>query len=133
MEIYLFCSDNNTLSNIIAENNGDNGIEIASSDYNTFNGLITSGNGIYGVEIVNSKNNTFYNWQIPEGWNNCGKINNSGYMGNIFYNSPSGNSTEGNESSSEVSSGNTIKTPIPLPAIIIVLSILIIALRRINN
>ena len=107
-------SDYNTFSNIIAENNGKYGIYLSSSDYNTFNGLKTFGNGIYGVKIVNSKNNTFYNWQIPEGWDNCGNINNSGYNGNIFYNSSSGNSTEGNESSSEVSSGNTNKNTNPI-------------------
>ena len=130
--VHIISSSNSTFNGLTTSGNGEYGVYLSGSDYNTFNGLITSGNGIYGVEIDNSKNNTFYNWQIPEGWNNCGNINNSGYNGNIFYNSPSGNSTEGNESSSEVSSGNTIKTPIPLPAIIIILSIPIIALRKLN-
>ena len=130
--IYLQGSNYNTFNGLTTSGNGIYGVYLPGSDYNTFNGLTTSGNGIYGVELFGSKNNTFYNWQIPEGWNNCGNINNSGYNGNIFYNSPSGNSTEGNESSSEVSSGNTIKTPIPLPAIIIILSIPIIALRKLN-
>jgi len=130
--ISLTDSNHIKLSNINVEKNNKYGIYLFCSNYNTFDGLKTSKNGKYGVCLSGSYNNTFYNWQIPEGWDNCGNINDSGYNGNIFYNSSSGNSTEGNESSSEVSSGNTIKTPIPLPAIIIILSIPIIALRKLN-
>jgi parallel beta-helix repeat protein len=118
--IFLQSSDNNKLSNIIAENNGHWGIQLQSSDNNTFNGLKTSGNGDCGVCLSSSKNNTFYNWQISDGWYNCGKINDTtGYMGNIFY--TSGTTT------------NPTKAPIPPIAIaLILITIPIIALRKLN-
>ena len=86
--LYLYYSNNNTVTNITTNSNSQNGLYIAYSSNNSFVNITSNSNDMYGIDVSSSNNNTFNNITTNSNVNNGFRFYSSSnnILNNIFAN-----------------------------------------------